>query len=219
MQLQEIQDNIRSGRNKIFLLMEEVRRLRVRQCIKNSKIIDDSSEEAYEMPEIPSSIPFLPHVTPKTLQQLYLTSFSFISGIIIFGGLLAPTEDNRLWKKHVNSYKRINQLIGTGRYRNMMDMNAGLGGFAAALESPKSWVMNVVPTIVDKNTWGVIYERGLIRIYHDWCEAFSTYPRAYNLIHASGIFSLYQNKYGCQNLIFSVSWASILTLIPALSCL
>lgn len=76
-------------------------------------------------------------------------------------------EDNKLWKKHVNEYKRINRLIGTTRYRNVMDMNAGLGGFAAALESPKSWVMNVVPTIA-RNTLGVIYERGLVGIYHDW---------------------------------------------------
>jgi len=76
-------------------------------------------------------------------------------------------EDNKLWKKRVNNYKRINRLIGTTRYRNVMDMNAGLGGFAAALESQKSWVMNAVPTIAD-NTLGVIYERGLIGIYHDW---------------------------------------------------
>ncbi|XP_010275323.1 PREDICTED: probable methyltransferase PMT14 [Nelumbo nucifera] len=103
-------------------------------------------------------------------------------------------DDNKLWKKHVNSYKRTNKLIGSGRYRNIMDMNAGLGSFAAAIESPKSWVMNVVPTIAEKNTLGVIYERGLIGIYHDWCEAFSTYPRTYDLIHASGVFSMYQNK-------------------------
>ncbi|KAJ6933074.1 methyltransferase PMT14 [Populus alba x Populus x berolinensis] len=76
-------------------------------------------------------------------------------------------EDNKLWKKRINAYKRNNKLIGTTRYRNIMDMNAGLGGFAAALESPKSWVMNVVPTIA-KNTLGVIYERGLVGIYHDW---------------------------------------------------
>ncbi|XP_042484427.1 probable methyltransferase PMT14 [Macadamia integrifolia] len=113
-------------------------------------------------------------------------------------------EDNRLWKKHVNSYKRINQLIGTERYRNMMDMNAGLGGFAAALESPKSWVMNVVPTIADKNTLGVIYERGLIGIYHDWCEAFSTYPRTYDLIHACGIFSLYQDKCKVEDILLEM---------------
>lgn len=43
--------------------------------------------------------------------------------------------------------------------------------------------MNVVPTIAD-NTLGVIYERGLIGIYHEWCEGFSTYSRTYDLIHA-----------------------------------
>lgn len=77
-------------------------------------------------------------------------------------------DDNKLWKKHVKSYKKINKIIDSGRYRNMMDMNAGLGSFAAALESPKLWVMNVVPTIAEKKTLGVIYERGLIGIYHNW---------------------------------------------------
>ncbi|KAK4432582.1 protein ORANGE-LIKE, chloroplastic [Sesamum alatum] len=96
MQLQEIQDNIRSRRNKIFLLMEEVRRLRVQQRIKSMKVVDESSEVENEMPEFPSSIPFLPHVTPKTLKQLYLTSFSFISGIIVFGGLVAPILELKL---------------------------------------------------------------------------------------------------------------------------
>ncbi|KAK9985858.1 hypothetical protein SO802_030809 [Lithocarpus litseifolius] len=97
MQLREIQDNIRSRRNKIFLLMEEVRRLRVQQHIKNVKVFNESSEEeANEMPDIPSSIPFLPYVTPKTLKQLYLTSVSFISGIIIFGGFIAPTLELKL---------------------------------------------------------------------------------------------------------------------------
>ncbi|XP_014509387.1 probable methyltransferase PMT14 [Vigna radiata var. radiata] len=112
-------------------------------------------------------------------------------------------EDNKLWKKHVNAYKRMNQLIGTTRYRNVMDMNAGLGGFAAALDSQKSWVMNVVPTIAD-NTLGVVYERGLIGIYHDWCEGFSTYPRTYDLIHANGLFSLYRGKCNLEDILLEM---------------
>ncbi|CAH1412483.1 unnamed protein product [Lactuca virosa] len=95
MQTKEIQDNIRSRRNKIFLLMEEVRRLRVQQRLKNLKRNEGSFEDN-EMPDIPSSIPFLPSVTPKTLKQLYLTSFSFISGVIVFGGLLAPILELKL---------------------------------------------------------------------------------------------------------------------------
>lgn len=97
MQQQEIQDNIKSRRNKIFLLMEEVRRLRVQQRLRaQTAVNEDGEEEANEMPDIPSSIPFLPLVTPKTLKKLYLTSISFISAIIVFGGLIAPTLELKL---------------------------------------------------------------------------------------------------------------------------
>lgn len=77
-------------------------------------------------------------------------------------------QDNELWRRHVEAYRRVNKFLGTDRYRNMMDMNAGIGGFGAAMESSKLWVMNVVPTIADLGTLGVIYERGMIGIYHDW---------------------------------------------------
>ncbi|KAG7598204.1 S-adenosyl-L-methionine-dependent methyltransferase [Arabidopsis suecica] len=123
-----------------------------------------------------------------------------ISGVTVD----AYEDDNRQWKKHVKAYKRINSLLDTGRYRNIMDMNAGFGGFAAALESQKLWVMNVVPTIAEKNRLGVVYERGLIGIYHDWCEAFSTYPRTYDLIHANHLFSLYKNKCNADDILLEM---------------
>ncbi|XVE64540.1 hypothetical protein DITRI_Ditri07aG0108600 [Diplodiscus trichospermus] len=103
-------------------------------------------------------------------------------------------EDNELWKERVAHYKRIVGPLPTGRYRNIMDMNAYLGGFAAAMSKYPVWVMNVIPANSDHNTLGVIYERGLIGTYQDWCEAFSTYPRTYDLIHASGLFSIYQDR-------------------------
>lgn len=101
-------------------------------------------------------------------ERLNAVPFRISSGSV--RGVSAETyqDDIRLWKKHVNAYRRINKLIDTSRYRNVMDMNAGLGSFAAALESPRLWVMNVMPTIAEKDTLGVIYERGLIGIYHDW---------------------------------------------------
>lgn len=112
--------------------------------------------------------------------------------------------DTQLWRKHLNTYKRMNKYIGESRYRNVMDMNAGLGGFAAALSSDKVWVMNVVPTIAKENTLGVIYERGLIGIYHDWCEAFSTYPRTYDLIHGNGVFSMYQDRCNIEDILLEM---------------
>ncbi|GFQ00679.1 hypothetical protein PHJA_002211800 [Phtheirospermum japonicum] len=93
MQLQEIQDNIKTKRNKIFLRMEELTRLRVQQRIKSMEFISD---EENEMPEIPSSTSFLPHVTSKSLKQLYITSFIFITGTIIFGGLVSPILEQKL---------------------------------------------------------------------------------------------------------------------------
>ncbi|PPD90327.1 hypothetical protein GOBAR_DD12729 [Gossypium barbadense] len=64
--------------------------------------------------------------------------------------------------------------------------------------------MNVMPTIAEKDTLGVISDRGLIGIYHDWCEAFSTYPRTYDLIHANGIFSLYKDKCKAEDILLEM---------------
>ncbi|XP_044478668.1 probable methyltransferase PMT19 [Mangifera indica] len=103
-------------------------------------------------------------------------------------------KDNQLWKKRISYYEIILKSLSSGKTRNIMDMNAGSGGFAAALVRYPVWVMNVVPYDAKQNTLGVLYERGLIGTYMDWCEAFSTYPRTYDLIHAYGIFSLYMHK-------------------------
>ncbi|EFH41005.1 hypothetical protein ARALYDRAFT_496333 [Arabidopsis lyrata subsp. lyrata] len=96
MQLQEIQDNIRSRRNKIFLHMEEVRRLRIQQRIKNTELGIINEEQEHELPNFPSFIPFLPPLSAANLKVYYATCFSLIAGIILFGGLLAPTLELKL---------------------------------------------------------------------------------------------------------------------------
>ncbi|XP_050225760.1 protein ORANGE, chloroplastic [Mercurialis annua] len=96
MELQEIQDNIRSRRNKIFLHMEEVRRLRIQQRIKNAEIGIFNEEQENELPNFPSFIPFLPPLSAANLKLYYATCFSLIAGIILFGGLLAPTLELKL---------------------------------------------------------------------------------------------------------------------------
>ena len=78
-------------------------------------------------------------------------------------------QNSELWKKRLSYYKTMNNQLGqSGRYRNILDMNAHLGGFAAALIDFSVWVMNVVPVEAKINTLGVIYERGLIGTYHNW---------------------------------------------------
>ncbi|KAK1301986.1 putative pectin methyltransferase QUA2 [Acorus calamus] len=75
--------------------------------------------------------------------------------------------------------------------RNVLDMNAHFGGFnAALLEAGKEvWVMNVVPTS-GTNYLPLILDRGFVGVQHDWCEAFPTYPRTYDMVHGEGILSL-----------------------------
>ncbi|KAA8546482.1 hypothetical protein F0562_002779 [Nyssa sinensis] len=98
------------------------------------------------------------------------------------------SSDYEHWKRVV-SMSYLNGLgISWSSVRNVMDMRAVYGGFAAALKDLKVWVMNVVP-INSPDTLPIIYERGLFGIYHDWCESFSTYPRSYDLLHADHLFS------------------------------
>ncbi|XP_028798163.1 probable methyltransferase PMT15 [Neltuma alba] len=116
-------------------------------------------------------------------------------------------RDGEVWKERVRRYKRVDsQLAEAGRYRNVLDMNSHLGGFGAALAwgGDPVWVMNVVPVEAEPNTLGVIYERGLIGTYHNWCEAMSTYPRTYDFIHAAGVFSLYRDRCPTEEIVLEM---------------
>jgi len=97
-------------------------------------------------------------------------------------------KDTTQWVSRVNHYKTIVPDLGTDKIRNVMDMNTLYGGFAAALIDDPLWVMNVVSSY-GLNSLNVVYDRGLIGTYNDWCEAFSTYPRTYDLLHLDGLFS------------------------------
>ncbi|KHN00508.1 Putative methyltransferase PMT27 [Glycine soja] len=99
--------------------------------------------------------------------------------------------DNERWKNVVDELSNVG--VSWSNVRNIMDMRATYGGFAAALKDLPVWVFNVVNTDAP-DTLAVIYERGLIGIYHDWCESFSTYPRTYDLLHADHLFSILKNR-------------------------
>lgn len=115
------------------------------------------------------------------------------------------TKDTALWKDRLAYYKSLNnELSDPGRYRNILDMNANLGGFAAALVDDPVWVMNVIPVEAKVNTLGVVYERGLIGTYQSWCEAMSTYPRTYDLLHADSVFSLYEGRCEMEDILLEM---------------
>ncbi|MQM00159.1 hypothetical protein Taro_032892 [Colocasia esculenta] len=180
------------------------------ECIENRKVYktphickNDNADAAWykkmetcitPLPEVNSANEVAGGALKKWPERAFAVPPRITSGSI--PGINAEKfhDDNNLWKERVTYYKKIIPPLPQGRYRNVMDMNANLGGFAAALVKYPVWVMNVVPASSEHDTLGVIYERGFIGTYQDWCEAFSTYPRTYDLIHADGVFSMYQDR-------------------------
>ncbi|XWS08778.1 hypothetical protein CRYUN_Cryun40dG0029900 [Craigia yunnanensis] len=106
-------------------------------------------------------------------------------------------KDTETWHRRVESYwNLLSPKIEADTLRNLMDMKANMGSFAAALKGKNVWVMNVVSED-GPNALKLIYDRGLIGTTHNWCEAFSTYPRTYDLLHAWTVFSDIEKK-GCS---------------------
>lgn len=113
------------------------------------------------------------------------------------------TADYEHWKHVVKNSYLTGMGIKWSSVRNVMDMRAIYGGFAAALRDLNVWVMNVV-SVDAPDTLPIIYERGLFGIYHDWCESFSTYPRSYDLVHADHLFSKIKTKCGLSAIVAEV---------------
>ncbi|XP_004289881.1 PREDICTED: probable methyltransferase PMT24 [Fragaria vesca subsp. vesca] len=112
-------------------------------------------------------------------------------------GKSAPEDfisDYKHWKNVVSKTYLTGMGIDWSSVRNVLDMRAVYGGFAAALKDLNVWVMNVVPHIDSRDTLAIIFERGLIGMYHDWCESFSTYPRTYDVVHADHLFSVLKKR-------------------------
>lgn len=73
-----------------------------------------------------------------------------------------------LWRRRVHNYwDLLSPKIESNTLRNVMDMKANMGSFAAALKPKDVWVMNVVPED-GPNTLKLIYDRGLIGSIHSW---------------------------------------------------
>ncbi|KAH9309304.1 hypothetical protein KI387_037215, partial [Taxus chinensis] len=97
-------------------------------------------------------------------------------------------KDTAYWRHIVQNQYLHGNGIDWSVIRNVMDMKSGYGGFAAALVDKPVWIMNVVPTD-GADTLPVIFDRGFVGVYHDWCESFNTYPRSYDLLHADHLLN------------------------------
>jgi len=73
-----------------------------------------------------------------------------------------------MWRRRVEDYwNMLAPKIRPDTLRNLMDMKANMGSFAAALKDKPVWVMNVVPED-GPNTLKLVYDRGLLGVIHNW---------------------------------------------------
>ncbi|KAG0621314.1 hypothetical protein M758_3G010500 [Ceratodon purpureus] len=103
-------------------------------------------------------------------------------------------SDTDHWKRVVHKSYMQGLGIDWTSVRKVMDMKAGYGGFAAALITLPLWTMNIVP-VTEPDTLPIIFDRGLIGMYHDWCEPHSTYPRSYDVMHSDHLLSTLTKRY------------------------
>ncbi|XP_062226481.1 probable pectin methyltransferase QUA3 [Phragmites australis] len=163
---------------------------------------DDDPDEAwyFKLKKCISKVSMVEEIAIGSIHRWpYRLSKPSARASLINNGASLFEVDNQKWARRISYYKKsLGVKLGTTHVRNVMDMNAFFGGFAATIVSDPVWVMNVVPA-QKPLTLGVIYDRGLIGVYHDWCEPFSTYPRTYDLIHADGINSLISDPVSMNN--------------------
>ena len=118
MDLKDLQDNITARRNTIFLLMEEVRRLRIQ--VKSKDGVEKDNVDERENERYSSAIPFLPPIGLDTLKYYYWVYGFGVAGLVIFGGLIAPALEVRLGFGGL-SYLEFIESIGLPRQLALVD--------------------------------------------------------------------------------------------------
>mmetsp|Transcript_33723 Transcript_33723/g.82755 ORF Transcript_33723/g.82755 Transcript_33723/m.82755 type:complete len:316 (+) Transcript_33723:3-950(+) len=88
----EIQNNIESRKNRVFIMLEEVRRLRVQLRLK----LSDAEEPVPPPREYESVVPGFPRITENTFQDYYIYWAVAVVTMLIFGGLIAPLAEVKL---------------------------------------------------------------------------------------------------------------------------
>ncbi|KAE8728305.1 putative pectin methyltransferase QUA2 [Hibiscus syriacus] len=126
-----------------------------------------------------------------------------------------PIEERPTWPSRSNLNK--NELVLYGIHSE--ELNEDTANYKTAVRNywsllsplifsdhPKRpgksvWVMNVVSTS-GPNNLSLILDRGYVGVLHDWCEAFPTYPRTYDMVHAEGLISLESSQHGRCTMLF-----------------
>lgn len=88
----ELMNNIESRKNRIFIMLEEVRRLRVQAQLR-TKTAEELTAPAREYPSV---VPGFPRLTEETFTDYYIYWGACVIGFLVFGGLIAPLAEVKL---------------------------------------------------------------------------------------------------------------------------
>ena len=92
--IESIRDNLEGRKTKIFLLLEEMRRLRIQQRLKTESSTIEETDPRDQ--KVESAIPLLPPVNEENLNVYIGLYGAFVGAVILFGGILAPLLEVRL---------------------------------------------------------------------------------------------------------------------------
>ena len=91
LQVDDIQQNLESRRQKVFLLMEEMRRLRVQLRIKSTGSAYEE-ENMVQKSEFQSVVPGFPVLTEDSISDYRIYWGATVLFFLLFGGLFAPAN-------------------------------------------------------------------------------------------------------------------------------
>ena len=95
LQVDDIQQNLESRRQKVFLLMEEMRRLRVQLRIKSTGSAYEE-ENMVQKSEFQSVVPGFPVLTEDSISDYRIYWGATVLFFLLFGGLFAPIAEVKL---------------------------------------------------------------------------------------------------------------------------
>ena len=89
----ELMRNIESRKNKVFIMLEEVRRLRVQAQLREKSADSEIPRPAREYPSV---VPGFPRLTENTFNDYYIYWGGCVAFMLLFGGLFAPLAEVKL---------------------------------------------------------------------------------------------------------------------------
>ena len=93
---EDLKEQIESRRNRVFLLLEEIRRLRIQSALRSRATHDLADDDGQEYESVVPMLNQTHYLQDKNIRKYIAFYFWMVTGIILFGGLIAPSLEVRM---------------------------------------------------------------------------------------------------------------------------